>query len=110
MNALNRLVNEVVSISNPSDKETGFGVVRSVDRHKNTACVDLWELESNIEVDATRLMVQPHLEEALQKLRSIINDFYSRLDNCPDKECTVCPRHRNKYNEALNLIELLKIL
>ena len=113
MAALNKYVNNIVSINNPNESEKGFGIVKSVDPRKNTLFIDMYNeglYVDLLEIDRDRVNIEPSKNEVIIKLKSIISDFYSRVDKCANKECTVCPQHKDKYDQALNLIELLKIL
>ncbi len=109
MNKLSSLVNEFVSIKNPIGNESGFGVIRTVDKHKNIALVSMFN-GAEMDIDVVRLIVQPTQTEAIKKLEFRIKDWYNKLDGCAEKDCFVCIRKKNELDEALNLIELLKVL
>lgn len=108
MNDPKALINEVVAIKNSSSpNEEGFGKIVSwfqqlYEVHmSNSHCVF---------VKPDNIILQQRRPEALAKLKERIEDWYGSLLGCPDKTCLVYTRHKNELDEALNLIELLKVL
>lgn len=104
-----RLIFEVVAIKNPTHYEKGFGKIvqhYSVD--------DTFEIHMGnghcVFIKADDVIVQLHKDEALGKLKERIEDWYRVLPGCTKSGCTSCNNRKGELDEALNMIELLKVI
>ena len=50
------------------------------------------------------------LKEKLDKLAELVDYSFGRLNGCPDPTCNVCRQQKESHNEAIKLINELRVL